>query len=422
MGRSIAVGWVPLGVWIALVAGAAGCAGEGAEADPDAGCRDDAPYQTPVAAAADETFWVGPYQEHTTQHAVAVGWETVEPADTRLEIGPDAGYGRVVTGEPGRMHQVLVDGLEPGTVYHYRACSGERCSGDLTLATAPPPGHPIRVAVYGDCQERPEEHARVVEQIIADGANLVVVVGDTVGDGRQREQYKTLYYDPARRLAHGVPRYAAVGNHDRKDTEVVHFIDYHILPEDPDVPQAETSYSFTFGDAFFLVYDNTLDHYDFFFPLAAGSEPPLWRWLQAQVASPAARAARWRFAFAHYPPHSNCYTADHEYGMPESAVREYVLPLLAAHGFQAHFSGHMHCYERFDFDGLLAITSGGGGGTLEPQERCDDGLAEARVQSCVHHHVLLELGCERARVWARDNQGGLIEQFVLHPDGHIETE
>ena len=375
--------------------------------------------QAPGFGDRDGVFHVGPYLGHTTQTSVSVGWETLESGPTRLEYGPDVSYGQELSGPDGSMHQLVVEGLEPGALYHYRACSGDTCSIDLTFRTDPGPGQPIRFAVYGDCQDNPENHAKVAAQVEADEANLAVVVGDLVSDGQYREQYKERYLDPARRYSHYAPRYAAVGNHDRKDTEVVALIDYVMHPVDPAVPQAETSYSFTFGDAFFLVYDNTLDHYDFFFPLA-DIEPPLWLWLKERMASPEAQAATWRFAFAHYPPHTNCSEEGTEYAMPESAVAEYVLPLMREHGFQAHFAGHVHCYERLNFDGLLAITSGGGGGGLEPDERCDDGLPQAEKHACQHHHILVELGCDSARIWARNFDGQVIEELIMQADGSYE--
>jgi hypothetical protein len=166
-----------------------------------------------------------------------------------------------------------------------------------------------------------------------------------------------------------------------------------------------------------------LDHYDFFFPLAEGVESPLWNWLNAQAESEAAQNATWRFAFAHYPPYSNCNEDGYEYGMPESAVAEYVVPMLQANGFQAHFAGHVHCYERLEFDGFLAITCGGGGGGLEPDEKCDDGIPQSRAHACVHHAVMVDLGCESARVWARDIDGNKIDEIVLLPDGsHAPAE
>jgi hypothetical protein len=385
----------------------------------DGGCREDNRYIVPFGDE-DLTFHVGPYQEHTTTTTAAIGWETLESGDTRLEYGPDDSYGKVVTGAAGTMHQVRVEGLKPASLYHYRACSGEQCTGDLVFSTAPEPGRPIRIAIYGDCQDGPAEHHKVIEQVMGDQATMALVVGDTVSDGQIREQFKERYYDPARALAHSIPRWAAIGNHDRKDIEAVHYIDYHIFPEDPDVPQAEISYSFVYGDAFFLVFDNTLDHYDLFFPPAEGNDPPLWVWLQKQVKSPAAQNARWRFAFAHYPPDSVCYSGEDGQGLPDSAVRAYVFPLLWENHFHSYFCGHVHCYERLDFDGHPVFITGGGGGNLEADCTADD-VPQSRIHNCVYHHTLVELGCDQARVWARDYDGNILDQIVLNQDGSYEV-
>jgi hypothetical protein len=390
------------------------------EAEEEKQCEPENRHQT-IVGEEDQTFHVGPYLEHTTGTSAAIGWETLEAGDTRLVLeGPDE---RTIEGPAGTMHQVTINALQPGTTYRYRACTNEQCTRELTFSTAPDSGVPIRFAVYGDCQDNPAAHRKVIDQVMADEANLVLVVGDTVSDGRNREEFKERYYDPARILSHSVPRYAAIGNHDRKDVEAEHYRDYHIFPEDPGVPpsQQETSYSFTYGDAFFLVFDNTLDHLDLFFPIDGVEDPPLWRWLQEQVKSPAAQNARWRFAFAHYPPDAECYGSDHDDGLPGSAMRTSVLPLLWEHGFQGYFAGHVHCYERLDFDGHLAIITGGGGGGLEnTEEKCVRELPEARHQACVHHHVTLELGCEHAEVWSRDFDGNIIDRVVLHEDGSYE--
>jgi len=383
-------------------------------------CREDARYEPTYGTEEDLTFYVGPYLGHTTTTSVAVAWETALPGESRLDYGLDDGYGQSVAAGSGTMHQVVVEDLEPDTTYHYRACTGDDCTVDLTFATAPSAGRPTRLAVYGDCQDNPDIHHSVVEQVIGDAPNLALVTGDLVGDGSIREQYKERFFDPARLLSHYVPRYAAIGNHDRKDVQGVNFRDYLMFPEDPDAPQTEVSYSFVYGDAFYLVLDNTMDHLDLFFPMGDW-EPPLWLWLKKVVASPEARAARWRFAFAHYPADASCREDDYEYGNPDRAMREHVLPLLWDHGFQAYFSGHIHCYERLDFDGRLVIITGGGGGDPDPQERCDSDLPEARVQQCVHHHVTVELGCEQAEVWARDVDGNIIDRVLLNRDGSHEA-
>jgi hypothetical protein len=399
--------------WILICLLAAACS-----ESTDGGCREEDRYIVPFSDE-DLTFHVGPYLEHTTTTTTAIGWETLEEGNTRLEYGPDDSYGQEVQGDAGTMHQVQIDGLRPATLYHYQACTGEQCTGDLVFTTAPEVGRPVRLAIYGDCQANAPAHRKVIEQVMGDQATMALVVGDTVGDGRIREEFKELYYDPARDLAHTIPRWAAIGNHDRKDVEAVHYRDYHIFPEDPDVPQAEISFSFTYGDAFFLIFDNTLDHLDFFFPLVEGNNPPLWVWLQEQAASPAAQNARWRFAFAHYPAISSCYEGDDNETLPETAVRTHVLPLLWENDFHTYFSGHVHCYERLDFDGHLVLITGGGGGGLE--DPCVGDVSESRFSNCVHHHMIVELGCDQARLWARDFDGNILDQVVLHQDGSYQV-
>ena len=93
--------------------------------------------------------------------------------------------------------------------------------------------------------------------------------------------------------------------------------------------------------------------------------------------------------------------------------------MLRDNGFHAYFSGHQHAYERFDFNGFLSITTGGGGGNLEQQAWCDDDVIidEARFSLAVHHHVSVELGCEQARLWAKDMEGNIIEEVDIFLDG-----
>jgi 3',5'-cyclic AMP phosphodiesterase CpdA len=401
---------------------AAGCSedpGEQVPAGDTTECYDE-PVSEPAFGDEDLTFHVGPYLGHTTPSSVAVSWETLEPGDTRLEYGPDDSYGASLEGESGTMHQLVLEGLEPDTTYHYRACTDERCTGDLHFTTAPPAGYPVRFSVYGDCQDNPDIHERVTEQIMADRSHLALVVGDLVSDGNFREQYKETFLDPARRLSHFIPRYAAVGNHDIKDLYTEHFRDYVMYPDDQGAPLAETNYTFLRGSVFFLVVDTAFGNGDLFFPVA-DYKPPLSQWIEEQIASPEARGARWRFAFSHYPFGSNCKQDDEEHDLSEAKVREYLLPLLWQAGFHGYFNGHRHLYERQDFDGRMVITTAGGGGGLDDIALCDDGVPEARYQRSVHHHVTVDTACDEAEVWARDIDGNVIERLRLLPDGSYEV-
>ena len=392
----------------------------------DAGCDPQDVFSVSYGPR-DDTFWVGPYLGHTTQTTAAISWETELAGSTRVEYGPDEGYGQQADGQAGTLHHVLLEGLEPASRYHYRACTESSCTADLSFSTAPMPGQSFRFAVYGDTRSDPPMHELVSESMVESAPVLAVNVGDIVADGNLREEFKQMHFDPTRRLGHYAPVYVAIGNHEMKDYDAEHFRDYLVFPEDsfagqPELieRQSETSYSFTYGDAFFLVFDATLDHFDMFFPLE-GTEPPLWLWLNDQVVSEAAQKARWRFAFTHYPPDSACYD-DEDYGWPSSALRDFVFPLLVEHGFQAYFAGHQHDYERFDYDGFLAITTGGGGAGMETVANCLRQIPEQGALHSVHHHMVVDLGCDEALIQAIDVDGLVFDSIRLYPDGRHEAD
>jgi acid phosphatase type 7 len=371
-------------------------------------CLESRAFTVPIGAAEDTTFWVGPYLQHTTTESVAIGWETEASGSTSVEYGADEAYGGVAEGPAGPMHQLVVTGLRPATLYHYRACTDGTCTADLTFSTAPERAQPFRFVVYGDTQTEFEVHRAMVEAVIGDQPVMMLHAGDVVGDGNDRSLFKTEFFDPRRRLGHHTPVWVAAGNHEQKQFWLENFRDYFMFPFDPADPVREPSYSFTFGDAFFLVVDTD----DTSFSPLMGEEAVLWTRIKAAVASRAAVEAKWRFAIMHYPPDSRCLL-EGEY--PPSSVRDYVVPLLRASGFHASFHGHVHLYERLDYDGFPAIITGGGAGGLEDPVNCAREVAESVALTSVHHRLIVDLGCDRAVIRAVDLDGHLLDEVGLVP-------
>ncbi len=371
-----------------------------------------AEHKVPIGAE-DLTFHVGPYVMHTTQTSVTLVWESENVGGTRIEYGKNESYGSQVEGAAGTMHEVVVPDLKPATIYHYRACTDERCTADLTFSTAPLPGQKFRFAVYGDSRSDPDTHRAVVQNIMKDEPVLVFNGGDIVGCG-DRPEYKEQHFDPLRQLGHYVPVYVSIGNHEWKEADalgkedVPNFREYLAFPVVPELRIAELSYSFTFGDAFFLVLDNTLDGGDFFFTLGE-FEMPLAKWLREQAESDEAKNAKWRFAFMHYPPASPC----HEDWMNIIATREDVVPLLRDNGFNALFVGHVHDYERQDWEGFTVIITGGGGAGLKDVSLCTGGLPELVEIRSVHHHLTVDLGDDVAHVRAVDLDGEIFDEIMI---------
>ncbi len=97
------------------------------------------------------------------------------------------------------------------------------------------------------------------------------------------------------------------------------------------------------------------------------------------------------------------------------ATRDYVLPLLRDSGFQTMFAGHVHDYERHDYDGFPVIVTGGGGAGLEPDENCTAPSETLQFMKSVHHHVTVDITKESALVQAVDVTGAVFDTLVLDP-------
>lgn len=86
---------------------------------------------------------------------VIVEWTTDQAADTEVDFGPTEAYGNtsVLNSPPAMSHALILGGLAPGTVYHYRvksrnAAGGQAVSPGFTFATDAP--SPAASAGAGD--------------------------------------------------------------------------------------------------------------------------------------------------------------------------------------------------------------------------------------------------------------------------------
>jgi hypothetical protein len=80
-----------------------------------------------------------------TTSSATVTWTTNEPSDSQVEYGTSTSYGSTTTLDPALVlsHSVILTGLQPATLYHYRVVSRDRGgnvtrSADFTFTTAAP--------------------------------------------------------------------------------------------------------------------------------------------------------------------------------------------------------------------------------------------------------------------------------------------
>ncbi len=363
--------------------------------------------QRELPMVADDTFELGPYLMQATDTSIVVMWRTVDESDGTVLIGEGDEPDQTLSQEGvSNVHEIKVEGLSPNQRYAYRVRSNGTTSAMHHFYTAPGENQGFRFAVWGDNQHGPATFSTVVDGIAATKPHMLAGVGDHVQEGSLYSLWRDQLFEPARPLFHEVPFFPAIGNHEDYSQNIY---DLYALPLWSDDAEEESVYSYTYGNAFFVVIDTNKA----FFAIG-DADTTLSAYIREQITSPAAQAATWRFAYAHEPGYAEAWgdgSCTYEGYQP---VRGWLLPLLAENHFHAYFSGHMHGYERGTVEGgLTHIITGGGGGTLDAW--CMD-WPETKVAHYEHHFLNIEAGCDTLRIEATYPDGEVFDWLELSAD------
>jgi len=343
-----------------------------------------------IEMAADETFFVGPYLQQPMPDSMIVKWRTEAASDGKVLYGESEALGSEAAHEgTAEIHEVKLSGLKENTRYFYKVQSGETVSAMHHFYTAPAPGSAFRFTVWADNHTGTDTFGALSEQMASFNPWFILGVGDLVQSGKNENEWRELLFNPARALLHETAFYSAVGSHE-ENADIM--FEYYSFPYPEGRPEWEATYSFTYGNAFFLV----IDAQQFFAPVL-GIENDFSLWIREQAASEAAQKATWRFALSHEAGYSEGWSNGRCWFEGNMQVRDWLMPLLSENGFHALFSGHTHAYERGMADGLAYFITGGGGGGLDSW--CRD-LETTSVVYYDFHHLVVDAGCDALKIGA----------------------
>ncbi|MBI4567535.1 MAG: metallophosphoesterase family protein, partial [Planctomycetes bacterium] len=288
----------------------------------------------------------GPWLQGLEADSIIVMWETAEEFAGSVGYGRTMDLGRTAKEDQARkIHEVRLTGLTPDTKYSARVVVGGGKEGPLlAFKTGIAKPRPYTFVVYGDSRisklgaHLHERLAKGVARWDAD-AEFVLHMGDYVFDGRNYEEWKAQYFDPARDLLRRVSVFPIIGNHE-------HGADWYYKYFAVNA-ERENTYAFTYGDARFICFDSNQ-------PFAAGS--PQYEFIEKELRG---ASQRWKFLACHAPALSSGFL------MSEDLLRE-IAPLAEKHGVDVFWAGHDHHYERSLKDNVMHIVSGGGGAELNP--------------------------------------------------------
>ena len=321
----------------------------------------------------------GPYVQCMTETSFTVIWTTDVDAVAWVEVAPDDGthfynkerdkyYDARGNGvfPIGKIHKVVVDGLEPGSTYRYRVMNrgviAYNGSGNVQYmhgsGTDVYKGEPhkittfkedydtIRFDLYNDIHGKDSLFNRILSGA-RDNRDFVFLNGDMTSNISNEELIPMMYLGSvAKSLNGGLPLFASRGNHELRGRDAIKWLNYF------QTTTGTPYYSFSIGDFFFVVLDACEDKpdSDIEYSGIVASKPYVerqGRWLKEVIASEECRNAKVRIAFCHVPPESKGW-----YGAAQMC--HILVPPLNEAGFDAMFCGHIHRWRVAEPDGSIS--------------------------------------------------------------------
>lgn len=317
----------------------------------------------------------GPYVQSVGTTEAVVCFETVEPAEGKVECD-----GKTVISPRAQRHEIALKGLKPGTRYPYTIQPGG-ASG--SFKTSPEGDSDLFFVAWGDSRTYYDRLARVAALAAKDLPDFTVHSGDLVDEGTFEANWDS-FFEAAGPLLRTGAFWPSIGNH---EVGAKQYFDLFVLPA------PESYYTFTSGPAQFFILDaNWRERKD----------PKQLAWFADEIRK---CKARFRFVVLHHPLVScpdDDFVSDKEssmYGLYGKTMEEGKVNVV--------FQGHNHNYQRAERKGVVYITTGGAGAPLYP---VGDLTPETKFAREIHHYVRVRTSGRTWSLEAVDWNGNVIDR------------
>lgn len=301
----------------------------------------------------------GPCLQVPDTHEMTVTWHTNKAGVAKVQYGEqDPSEKSAVASIAGLIpndstgHSVRLTGLKPGTTYRYKTVThefkgyvtpylvnyGSTAETDaLTFTTFDPNKPSFSFLMWNDIHDDSPRLEAMFKDVSWEGVDFTVLNGDMLNDCVRPEQpFKGFYDACVTRFAKTIPAVFVRGNHETRGPMARRLADYF--------PGRDGHYywSFDHGPAHFVVLDSGEDKPDDNKEYAGLVDFAPYReeqteWLRKDLASDAARRAKFRIVLSHQP--SAFGSLDH-FGVQE--IRRLWDPIINEAGVQLWLSGHLH--------------------------------------------------------------------------------
>jgi predicted phosphodiesterase len=354
------------------------------------------------------SFIKGPFVQLIGNDRALVLWETCKSSPgVRLKWNYSSRNvdGVVLQLDSGRktLFRTIIDEIIPlDTNYEIQPRQGMLGSVKRFRVEIPPLQSDLRIAVVGDNQMGYKEFTELLPKIAGLRPDVFLHVGDMVQTPYRDFDWQTYFFDPlqASGLMRRIPFIITQGNHDINDGNVApYFANFDELPGRP----SGYYYAITIGNVRLIVLDSNTE------------DKAQVSWLERELNSDASKVATFKIVSVHIPPYI-------EFWDPKTwrrgerrwpiYVRDNMVPLFEEYKVDLVISGHQHNYQRGQRNGVIYVTTGGGGGDLDRRRVENYNMYDVTIFD--HHFTTLDIDKQRIKITMMLVDGQIRDNYTIN--------
>jgi predicted phosphodiesterase len=344
---------------------------------------------------------MSPYLQAVTTNSIYVLVESSSTDPVTVEHGLTTAYGKSArtesvesTTDSTYVHNVKLSGLEPNTVYHYRALQQRSASADASFRTAVLPGIDFRFAWIADCRTGTAVHDSISRRIIEANPVMALYGGDLCISSSY-DAFKSQFFR-ANQLAESarIPFFNAPGNHEGWSTNTKAFTQ---APASSSGTQ--DYYSLDYGDMHVLVLNTQLDYNE-------GSA----QYLFAQSDLSTTKRV-WKIVIAHKPAY--CAGGHGEDG----DLKTMTTKIFEPNHVDMVIAGHSHFYQHNLVNSIRHMIIGSAGAPLHSPSNTSYTVRSVKD----YNYAIVDVSPVSFKTMVYNDRGAVLDSLMLNKPGNLKS-
>lgn len=241
--------------------------------------------------------------------------------------------------------------------------------------------------IYGDTRTGYNIHKKLIDLIYEEKPKAVFNTGDLVSDGRKDNEWIIFNEIISKLVNSGIQYYSTTGNHEKESNK---YYDNFTFPNN------EKWYSIDIDKIHFIILNSSLD-------LKENSEQ--YSWLVNDLAD-VKDDIKFKIVIFHHPLFTSSY-----HQADEKKLSGILLPIFQKYKVNAVFNGHNHLYEKYLYNNIYFIVTGGGGAPLYDPYNTDNPYFLKSEKT--YHYCRLNIKMNKLIIEVIDINSSIIDKIII---------